>query len=280
MKNLSNDNVIHIQKGNSQYIQFKKLLQYNNISHAYSLGLDKNYRTSRVDKEKLKSQEYEKALNDYKILCENIECNYIHLVKTNQKHTDNEKIVTNKINKNKPDFNVEEYLETDAIITNKKDIILATTSADCISLMFFDPIKNVIANAHSGWRGTLKKISVKTVDKMMKIYDCNCKDIQCYICPSIRKCHFEVEKEVKDMFLKEFKNLQNINEIIEEKVPNRKWNIDTVLINKILLQQKGIKKENIIDSKICTVCNCDLIHSYRIERREYALNTALISIRT
>ena len=113
---------------------------------------------------------------------------------------------------------------------------------------------------------------------MIKEFECNPKDIICCICPSIRKCHFEVEKDVKDMYEKEFKDLENLNNIIEEKIPNTKWNIDTVLINKMLLEKQGLKKENIIDSGICSVCNSDIIHSYRVEKNGYGLNTALISL--
>ena len=113
---------------------------------------------------------------------------------------------------------------------------------------------------------------------MIKEFECNPKDIICCICPSIRKCHFEVEKDVKDMFENEFKDLENINNIIEEKIPNAKWNIDTVLINEMILEKQGLKKENIIDSGICSVCNSDLIHSYRVEKNGYGLNTALISL--
>ena len=46
--------------------------------------------------------------------------------------------------------------------------MLATTNADCILLLIYDPIKKVIANVHSGWKGTLQKISVKAVDKMIE----------------------------------------------------------------------------------------------------------------
>ena len=55
-------------------------------------------------------------------------------------------------------------------------------------------------------------------------------------------------------------------------------NIDTVLINQLLLEKEGLKTENIIDSGICSVCNSDLIHSYRVEKQEYGLNTALIEL--
>lgn len=277
---LSNENIIHIKTKMNEYIQFRKLLEYQDILvHAYSLGTDLNFRTSTIKKEKLPKEEYKKAIKSYQLLCDSIDCNYINLVKTNQEHTDCVKIVDEKVNKDEPDFNLRKYYNTDGLITNQKDRILSTTNADCILLLFFDPIKKVIANTHSGWKGTLQRIATKTVQKMVKEFGCNPKDIICCICPSIRKCHFEVEKDVKDMFEKEFQDLDNLNKIIEEKVPSKKWNIDTVLINQIILEKQGLKKENIIDSGICSVCHSNLIHSYRVEKQGYGLNTALIGLK-
>ncbi len=277
---LSNENIIHVNKNGVQYIQFRKLLEYSDIiRHAYSLGTDVNFRTAKVNKQKLSRNEYELAINSYKNLCDSIGSNYINTVKTNQNHTDTIKIANKKIKEDEPDFNLEEYKETDGIVTNKKNLILSTTNADCILLLFFDPIKKVIANVHSGWRGTLQRISTKAIEKMEKEYNCEPKDIICCICPSIRKCHFEVEKEVKDMFEKEFKGIIEKNDIITETILNKKWTIDTVLINQVILEEKGLKKENIIDSKICSVCNSNLIHSYRVEKERYGLETAIIELK-
>lgn len=277
---LSNENVIHVKKDGVEYLQFRKLLEYQDIiTHVYSLGIEKNYRTAKANKQKLDSTTYQKAIADYESLCQANNLKLENLVKTNQEHTDEVKIVKEKINLNEPDFNLEQYAKTDGLITNKKNIILSTTNADCILLLFFDPIKKVIANIHSGWRGTLQRISVKTVKKMKREFDSNPKDIICCICPSIKKCHFEVEKEVKEEFEKEFQDIEEINEIIEETIPNQKWNIDTVKINQILLQKEGLKAENIIDSKICSICNSNIIHSYRVEKQGYGLNTALIELK-
>ena len=279
---LSNENVIHVKKNGIEYLQFKKLLEYeDDISHAYSLGIDRNFRTAKANKEKLDKDIYDKTIEDYKHLSKQIGLDYINIVKSNQAHTNEVKIVKSKIKKDEPDFNLEEYTKTDGLITNKRNIGLSTTNADCILLLFYDPIKKIIANTHSGWRGTLQRISVKTVEKMRKEYGSNPEDIICCICPSIRKCHFEVYKDVKDMFEEEFQDLgkENLENIIEEKIKDKKWNIDTVLINQIILEKVGLKKENIIDSKICSVCNKDLIHSYRAEKEGYGLNTALIYLK-
>lgn len=277
---LSNENVIHIKKDGVEYLQFRKLLAYQDtINHAYSLGIDKNYRTAKANKEKLDDKTYQKAVKDYEELCDRVGSQAEHLVKTNQEHTNHVKIIKEKINLNEPDFNLPQYDKTDGMITNQSNLMLATTNADCILLLFFDPVKKVIANTHSGWRGTLQRISVKTVEKMKKDFNCNTQDILCCISPSIRKCHFEVDKEVKEDFEKEFKDIGTMNEIIVETVHNKKWNIDTVKINQIILEKEGLKPENIIDSKICSVCHSDLIHSYRAEKEGYGLNTALIELK-
>lgn len=273
---LSNKNVVHINNNGIQYLQFRKLLEYSDIiDHAYSLGLDTDFRTSRKDN----LQILEKNIDNYRKLCENIGNSYIKVVKPNQDHTSNIKIVKRKINIDKPDFDLEEYKRTDGLITNKKGIILSTTNADCILLLLFDPIKKIVANVHSGWKGTIQRISVKAVQIMHKEFNCNYKDIICCICPSIRKCHFEVDIDVKKMFEKEFKDIENQVSFIEEKIKNKKWNIDTVLINSQILKNLGLKEKNIIDCGICSVCNKNIIHSFRVEKENYKLETALIGLK-
>ena len=281
MKDLSNKNVIRINKNGVQYLQFRKLLEYKDIiTHAYSIGTDVNFRTARANKEKLPEQDFCKAMQDYKKLCSAINVDYKNVVKTNQEHTDNIAIANKKINQDFPDINLEEYSKTDGIVTNRPNLVLSTTNADCILLLFFDPVTKTIANTHSGWKGTLQRISVKTVEKMINEFNSKPEDIICCICPSIRKCHFEVDRDVKEMFENEFKDL-NINkniDIMEKQKDKEKWNIDTILINRIILEKTGLKAENIIDSGLCSVCNKELIHSFRVEKEGYGLNTAIISL--
>lgn len=276
MKDLSNENIIHIKKNGIEYLQFKKLLEYSDIiEHAYGIGLDRNYRTAKSKGE----EAYNKAISDYKDLCNAIGIKYTNCVKPCQEHTKNIRIVKQKMNNGKLDFEQEEYKATDGLITNQSKIALATTNADCILLIFFDPVKKVIANVHSGWRGTLQRISVQAVNKMKSEFNCNPKDIICCICPSIRKCHFEVHVDVQEPYYNEFKDLKEINDLIVKRQDEDKWNIDTVEINKIILRRAGLKEENIIDCGICSVCNSDLIHSYRAEKEGYGLGTAIIELK-
>ena len=274
---LSNENVVHIKKGEFEYLQFRRLLEYSDIiSHAYCLGIDRNFRTGRANGQEISEDEYKKAINDYKGFCNCINLNYKNIVKTKQAHTDNIEIIDKKVNIDFPNF--EFYSKTDGLITDKKNLILATTNADCILLILFDPVKKVIANVHSGWKGTVQRISVKAVEKMKEQYDCRAEDIICCMCPSIRKCHFEVDREVYEIFYNEFKKFKKIDDFIEKDLQEEKWHIDTVEINREILKKAGLLESNIIDSKLCSVCNKDYMHSFRVEKDGYGLSTAVVGL--
>ena len=270
-----NDNIICKNINGVEILQFKRLLEYQNIiTHAYCLGTDKNFRTGKANNECISVEEYNKAVSDYKDLCKAINVNFNNIIKTKQRHTDNSKIINRK-NIEGPDF--DSFENTDGLITDKKELVLSTTNADCILLLFFDPVKKVIANIHSGWKGTLQRISIKAIQKMKKEYGCEEKNIIVCMCPSIRKCHFEVGDDVCKDFKNEFKELSEYSDIYER--INNKWHIDTILINKILLKNEGLLEENIIDSGLCSVCNKKYMHSFRAEGENYKLNTAVISLK-
>ena len=116
---------------------------------------------------------------------------------------------------------------------------------------------------------------------MIDEFNCDPKDIICCIGPCIQKCHFEVEEDVMNMFKNEFTYTNRISEIIEQGKNidgKQKYNIDTTLINKIILKEAGLVSENIIDSGICTVCNSDYFHSYRVDREKSGRNGAFIGM--
>ena len=273
---LSNENVIHKKEEGVEYLQFRRLLEYkDNITHAFTVGKNNDFRIPfyKSTQNKLTDEQIEKNKNSYKKICKVIGIEYNDIVKTNQVHKDIIKKVNDKVNKNEPDFSEEIYEGTDGLVTNKKNLAICTTNADCIVLMMYDTKKHVIANVHSGWRGTIQKVSAKTIEKMEQIYGCNPKNIICCISPSIRKCHFEVDEDVKNMFENSFKDISKFAS------KENKWHIDTVKINIEILKEKGVKEENIIDSKICTVCNSNLIHSYRGSNKHNGLEMGIIELK-
>lgn len=267
--NLSNDNMIQVYSNGIEYLQFRRLLEYSDkIQHAYTLKpLDFGH-NGNMEKNKLRVQE------DYERICESLNLDAKKIYRPHQTHTDVIKRVENQAS----GIYAGDFQNVDGLITNKKDKILSLSFADCTALYFYDPVKNVIGNIHSGWQGTYKEIGRKAVRKLKEEYNCNPEDIICGVGPYIRKCCFEVDKDVKEMFYEKFKNFKEIDQIIT-KSKNSKYYIDTGLINRIILREEGIKDENIIDSDICTKCNSDKLHSYRVEKQNSGRNTSLIAIR-
>lgn len=272
--NLSNNIVIQKNKDNFNYIQFKRLLDLG-VKHAYSLKPHSfNTRLELVGDEI-----YLNGIKNYQKFSQVIGVDANNLFKPNQTHTN----VVKSVKKITGNISIEEdeYKDTDGLITNIKGTSLASVNADCILLLMYDPNKNVIANIHSGWKGTFNKITVNCINKMVEEYNCRPEDIIVCICPSIRKCHFEVKADVKKMCEEIFAYTNRLNEIIDYigKDENRedKWKIDTVLITKILLKECGVKEENIEDCGICSVCNSELIHSHRVDKL-LGRSTAIISL--
>ena len=262
---LTNDIIIHENINGTEFIQFRKLLEFSNVRHCYT------FRKNGINVQ-IKDRDNTDLISSYKKVADALGVNWKHIVKPHQTHTDKIEKVEN--------YN-EYFEEVDGLLTNKKDIILCTTSADCTSLLFYDDNKKVVADVHSGWKGTLQKIGKKAVEKMIVEYGCNPKDVICCIGPHIRKCHFEVEENVMQMFKMEFEYTGRISEIIEigRKVDGvQKYNVDTTLINKIILKEAGLQEKNIIDSNICTVCNSDLFHSYRVDKEQSGRNGAFIGM--
>ncbi len=271
MKDLSNENIIHVKNGDVEYLQFRRLLEYSDVlTHCFTLrdldfaGFD-NY---EVNKEKVE--------DSYQKICSKLNIKYSNLCRPKQTHTD----VVKTIEDGDEGIYSEKFYDVDGLVTNKENKALVFCFADCTPLLFFDPEKKVIANVHSGWKGTVQMIGKNAVEKMMKDYNCNPKNIICCIGPTIRKCHFEVSDDVKDLFYEKLKNELDIDKYItnsEEK--QGKYYIDTVGINTQILLKIGLKKENIIDSKICSVCDEDKIHSYRAHGKNAGRNISVMELK-
>jgi copper oxidase (laccase) domain-containing protein len=54
----------------------------------------------------------------------------------------------------------------DALVTTRKNIAIAASSADCVPILFADPEARVVAAAHAGWRGAVGGVLQATVKQM------------------------------------------------------------------------------------------------------------------
>lgn len=150
--------------------------------------------------------------------------------------------------------------DNDGMITNEKGICIVVIGGDCVPLLFYDPVKQVIGAAHSGWRGTAKRIAEQTIKKMHEQHECNPADILVGIGPSISKNFYEVDEVVYEAFAKTYQNPAQFFEPGKEK---GKYQLDLWKANQIQLIESGIKPENIEISGLCTYTNAEDFFSAR-----------------
>lgn len=148
------------------------------------------------------------------------------------------------------------YDAVDGFITATPGIALCVRFADCQGVLFFDPVKRVIAAVHSGWRGNAQNILGKCVAKMTSEFDCNPANILIGISPSLGPCCAEFSDPVNEL-------PEEMHKYISEKIPGKNPHVDLWQCSHDQLTSVGIPSENIEIARRCTVCENDHFFSYR-----------------
>ncbi len=151
--------------------------------------------------------------------------------------------------------------EIDGLVTNEPGVVLMTFFADCVPLMFYDPVKHAIGNAHSGWRGTVNRMGEKMVQRMQAEFGSRPEDILAVVGPSICQKCYEVSEDVVVEFNQVFDKKHW--EYLYYKKPNDHYQLNLWKANEIILQEAGVKNENIQVCGVCTNENHDVLFSHR-----------------
>lgn len=240
-------------------INGKKILKssvLSNLNHFF---------TTRETVIKTKEVEFEKLAEDNKKdICRFLKITEKNLIHPSQTHTSHIEIA--QVGKN---F----YPDTDGLILTNKEQAIYLNFADCTPVIIYDPIKQIGAVSHAGWRGTAGNIASKTVEKMVNEFGSNLETLKCAIGPAISFCCYNVGEEVLQKMKETVKNFDGLSEI-------RQGNIYINLkgINKQQLVEAGVKPENIDVCPYCTVCNNDLFFSYRNENATTNRHSAVIKL--
>ncbi len=158
--------------------------------------------------------------------------------------------------------------ESDALITNKKELGLAVSVADCTPIFIYDKMNHIISVVHSGWRGTEKKILLKTLEKLNNEFSSNPAELIVYIGPSISLANYEVGPEVAEKFDK--------NYLIPKE---NKFLLDVAQVNYDILVKFGVKKCNIQKSELCTFEMHEFLHSYRRDGKFSGRSLGIIALK-
>ncbi|MGI6084899.1 MAG: peptidoglycan editing factor PgeF [Acetivibrionales bacterium] len=211
---------------------------------------------------------------NYDILSNELGVPLENMVLSHQVH-DKNVLIVRKEHKGMGIVRERSYKSIDGLITQETGLMLVTYYADCVPVYFYDPVKKVIALSHSGWRGTFHNIAGETLRTMVESFGCSPGNIYISFGPHIKKCCFEVDRDVSDSFLSAYSWAEKF--MAQRK--DRKWNIDLEGIIAHNLIIRGINKEKISGCRVCTKCNNDTFFSHRGCKNQTGTGAAFLMIR-
>jgi polyphenol oxidase len=165
-----------------------------------------------------------------------------------------EVVVFSQENAGEGDAGSDGLAQGDAIISNVPGISLAIQTADCQSILLCDPVRQVVGNIHSGWRGSIQNIIGHTLAKMAAVFGTRAQDLLAGIGPSLGPCCAEFihyRRELPESFW-------------QYCVGNNHF--DFLAMSRDQLQIAGVPADHIVVSNLCTRCRTDLFFSYRAEK--------------
>ena len=163
-----------------------------------------------------------------------------------------------------------EHNSCDALFTERSGVALGIKVADCLPVTILDPLHQVMANVHAGWRGSVKKIVPETIERLRRETTFDPAASSAFLGPSIRSCCFEVGSEVVDEFAAAFP-FSSRHVIPRTPRPH----LDLVSLTTDLLVSSGVPESSVSDSGVCTRCEGSLFHSYRREGTASGRNLAV-----
>lgn len=159
------------------------------------------------------------------------------LLSAKQVHGDRIYCLTSPIDSNR------EIDSVDALITDQKGVGLMVQQADCQAVLLFDPVKNVVAAVHCGWRGNVTNILGKVIHRMIAGFAVNPEELLVAVSPSIGPCCGEFVNYKKELPV-EFRAF-----MVQE------YYFDFWQVSKYQLISAGVVESNIAVAGICTCCS-------------------------
>jgi len=241
-----------------EIFQFESLLQNIEVEH-FVTGKNNDCR-EQFSLSLSSVENVAPVITNRKLLADELQIPYDNFVFQQQEHTNNVKVVKNTDRGKGFSRHTDGFADNDAMITDVKDACLMIMGADCVPILFYDPVRKVIGAAHAGWRGTAKGVSIATVKAMNNEYGCAPADILACIGPSIGPENYEVDMPVYNAFSQ---NFSYANKLFVKSENDGKFMLDLWRANQIQLISAGLSAENIEISGICTYANHDRFFSAR-----------------
>lgn len=268
--------MVEHKTGNVVYYTFESFDKTGVVKHCFSTkkgGVSSGvYEAMNLQ---FRDDDRNNVIENYKILCSAVGIDYKNIVFSSQVH-DDFIYCAEENDRGKGLLFESDIINKDGLITDKPGVALTTFYADCVPLFFLDPVKKVTALSHSGWKGTVKQIGAKTINKMINDFGCSTDNIIAGIGPSIGVCCFEVDKPVVEEFINKIPFSEEF--IYKDSQKNGKYKIDLQNINKTIMINTGLKPENIEMAELCTKCSHELFFSHRVMGAERGSLAGIIEL--
>ena len=266
------------QTGETPVLQFSIFNQTDMVKHGFStrLGGVSTGIYASMNLGQSRGDDPEKVQRNYRIIADTIGVSTEWMVCSDQTHTTNVKVVTKK-DAGKGLLQPKDYQDIDGLITNVPGLCLVTYYADCVPLLFLDPVQKVIASSHSGWRGTVGHMGEITIQKMQSEFGCRPEHILAAIGPSICQDCYEVSEDVILEFQNSFE--KKYWDLLFCRKENGKYQLNLWEANRLIMLEAGVKEEHISMPGICTCCNPEFLFSHRASHGKRGNLGAFLGIR-
>ena len=213
----------------------------------------------------------ENVRENYRRFCAAVGVTVESTVFTQQTHSENIRLVTEQ-DAGKGLLRPRDYTEVDALITDAPGLSLVVFSADCGTILLYDPVQEAIGAVHAGWRGVASGLAAKTVRQMQEAFGTEPGDLLAATGPSIGACCFETDDDVPEAMRRA------LGAAAEPYMVRRgeKWHIDLKGINALWLRQAGVQRIDVCPD--CTGCHPERWWSHRKMGDRRGAQAALIAL--
>ena len=193
-----NDRELDIS-GEAPFVKLRGFSELSGITHGFTtrLGGVSEGCFSSLNLGFTKGDDRASVLRNYQIIGKSMGIDCTRMVMNNQVHSSDVHVAREE-EAGDGVIRAQVCRTVDALVTNVKNLPLAVFSADCVPILFTDPVSRVIGAAHAGWKGTVTGIAAKTVHKMVEEFGCLPENIYAAIGPSIGYENYEVSQDVID----------------------------------------------------------------------------------
>lgn len=168
----------------------------------------------------------------------------------------------------------EPHKKADSIITNRDNLAVLMLFADCVPILFFDPVKRAVGMAHAGWQGTVNRVAGATVQAMVDSFQSDPADLLVGIGPSICPEHYQVGLDVIEKVEKTF----GANSGLLTHRMDSKAQLDLWQANVQTLVDSGVQEDHIQVAGICTVEHPVDWYSHRGEKGKTGRFASVIAL--